>query len=485
MLYGLRISAKADPDFSSDATELLQSTLRTLIFAVGGICTTWYILANVTTWHIRVIQVSYVLLIIAISSVIALRLLSRRLLVAQSIWLNGLAAAVTLAIYLFQQPEIAFLYMLLPLVTATTIGWLASLVMEGVIVGLVWWLSHGQLMPSVPAAYIPVIVIGGAVSGVLGWAATRVLLAVAQWSLFDLERVRREMKEAREQRMELKQVQEDLVLANRELARLSDRLKAMHQVAEEARQAKEEFVANVSHELRTPLNMIIGFSEMITQLPQVYGGGLPPALLADIAAIQRNSQHLAKLVDDVLDLSQVDAGRMALSKEWTSLHEIVDEASQAVGALFESKGLYLETEVPPDLPPVFCDRTRVRQVIITLLSNAGRFTEQGGVLLEIKRGENDVMVSVADTGPGIAPEDQQRLFKPFQQLDSSIRRRHGGSGLGLVISKRFVEMHGGKMWLVSPSTADLPSALRTAEGGIGTTIYFSLPLEASPIRLAA
>jgi signal transduction histidine kinase len=457
MLYGLRISTKADPDFSSAATELLQSTLRTLIFAVGGICTTWYILANVTTWHIRVIQVSYVLLIIAISSVIALRLLSRRLLVAQSIWLNGLAAAVTLAIYLFQQPEIAFLYMLLPLVTATTIGWLASLVMEGVIVGLVWWLSHGQLMPSVPAAYIPVIVIGGAVSGVLGWAATRVLLAVAQWSLFDLERVRREMEEAREQRMELKQVQEDLVLANRELARLSDRLKAMHQVAEEARQAKEEFVANVSHELRTPLNMIIGFSEMITQLPQVYGGGLPPALLADIAAIQRNSQHLAKLVDDVLDLSQVDAGRMALSKEWTSLHEIVDEASQAVGALFESKGLYLETEVPPDLPPV----------------------------LEIKRGENDVMVSVADTGPGIAPEDQQRLFKPFQQLDSSIRRRHGGSGLGLVISKRFVEMHGGKMWLVSPSTADLPSALRTAEGGIGTTIYFSLPLEASPIRLAA
>jgi signal transduction histidine kinase/CheY-like chemotaxis protein len=303
--------------------------------------------------------------------------------------------------------------------------------------------------------------------GLLGWVVITTLLTVTQWSAFYAERAQRNLEESREQRLDLQQIQEDLVQANRELARLSERLEAMYRLAEEARRAKEEFVANVSHELRTPLNMIIGFSEMITQSPQVYGTRLPPALLADITAIQRNSQHLAKLVDDVLDLSQVEAGRMALSKEWASPQDIVSEAAQVVQALFESKGLYLETEVSPDLPRLFCDGTRIRQVVINLLSNAGRFTEQGGVRVRAWREQESVVVSVADTGPGIAPEDQARLFEPFQQLDGSIRRRHAGSGLGLSISRKFVEMHGGKMRLES-------------QVGAGTTITFSLPLEMPP-----
>jgi len=138
--------------------------------------------------------------------------------------------------------------------------------------------------------------------------------------------------------------------------------------------------------------------------------------------------------------------------------------SRLWGDLFKSKGLYLEIEVPSDLPPVFCDGTRIRQVVINLLSNAGRFTEQGGVRVQARCEKDDVVISVADTGPGIAPQDQAKLFEPFQQLDSSIRRRHDGSGLGLSISKRFVAMHGGKMWLES-------------EVGVGTTIAFCLPLE--------
>jgi signal transduction histidine kinase/CheY-like chemotaxis protein len=319
-------------------------------------------------------------------------------------------------------------------------------------------------MPYLTTTYSLGIIAGGAFTGLLGWTATHTLLTVTQWYLFSFQQARQKMEEAREQRVELKQTQEDLIQANRELARLSDRLKAMYQIANEARQAKEEFVANVSHELRTPLNMIIGFSEMITQSPQVYADSLPPALLADIAAIQRNSQHLARLVDDVLDLSQVEAGRMALSKEWTSLAEILDEAVLVVRALFESKGLYLEKEVSADLPPMFCDSTRIRQVVINLLSNAGRFTERGGVRVRAWCEKDDIVVSVADTGPGIALEDQEKLFEPFQQLDGSIRRPTDGSGLGLSISKRFVEMHEGKMWLES-------------EVGVGTTFYFSLPLE--------
>jgi signal transduction histidine kinase/CheY-like chemotaxis protein len=464
--YRLCVSPEADPDFVSSATELLQSTSRHIIFTTGAIYLVWHLVGTVT-WPDTVGRHAWLVTpVVVLAFALSLHLLPKRLLAAQAVWQAGLATAITVAVSVFQQQEIAFFYALLPLMAVVTVGWPASLLAEGLVIGLVWWLSHSPAVPTLPTTYGVVIIIGGALTGMLGWAAARALLTVTQWSIFSFERARENMDEAREQRVELKQIQEDLIQANQELARLSDRLRTMHQIAEEARQAKEEFVANVSHELRTPLNMIIGFSEMITQTPQVYGTSLPPALLADIAAIQRNSRHLAKLVDDVLDLSQIEAGRMALSKEWTSLTEVIDAAALAVWTLFESKGLYLETEIPPDLPPVFCDSTRIRQVVLNLLSNAGRFTEQGGVRIKVWREGDDTLVSVADTGTGIASEDQEKLFEPFQQLDGSIRRRHGGSGLGLSISKRFVEMHQGKMWLES-------------EVGVGTTICFSLPLDTS------
>ncbi len=285
------------------------------------------------------------------------------------------------------------------------------------------------------------------------------------------DEARQNLDEVREHRVALEQSREDLIQANRELARLSGRLKVLERIAEEARQAKTEFVANVSHELRTPLNMIIGFADVISRSPQVYGGRLPPALLTDIAAIRRNADHLATLVNDVLDLSQVEAGRMALSRDWVRLEPTINEALAVVKGLFEARGLYLKSEIsldPPKATPslVFCDETRIRQVIINLLGNAGRFTEQGGVLLQCRESEYAVVISVADTGLGIAEKDQHRIFEPFQQVDASTRRQHGGSGLGLTISKQFVEMHGGKMWLESLV-------------GVGTTISFSLPLENS------
>jgi signal transduction histidine kinase len=472
MWYKLYTSRNADPDFARSATELLQSTARHIVLTTGGAYLMWHLVATVT-WPNRMGWSVWLLTpIVAATFALSLRLLARRLVAAQVVWQVGLAMAITLAVYLFQRPEMAFFYTLLPLMAVVTVGWPGGLLAEVLVGALVWWLAHSPAAVPLSTAYGLVIVACGVLTGLLGCAAARAMLTVTQWSLFSFEQARQNMEEARDQRAELKQIQEDLIQANRELTRLSDRLKAMHQVAEEARRAKEEFVAHVSHELRTPLNMIIGFSEVITQSPQVYGASLPPALLADIAAIRRNSQHLAKLVDDVLDLSQIEAGRMGLSKGWTSLQEIIGAASTAVRNLFESKGLYLETEVPPDLPPVFCDSTRTRQVVLNLLSNAGRFTEQGGVRLKAGREDDRVVVSVSDTGSGIALEDQEKLFEPFQQLDVSIRRRQGGSGLGLAISKRFVEMHGGQMWLESSV-------------GVGTTIYFSLPLETVPPTVPA
>ncbi|HRW50843.1 MAG TPA: hybrid sensor histidine kinase/response regulator [Caldilinea sp.] len=335
--------------------------------------------------------------------------------------------------------------------------------MQGVVILLVWAVGQTSYGAPIAGSSAWIITAASIFCVLLGWITRRELLVLADWSMSGFDTARANLYEMREQRLELEQSREDLVHANRELTRLSERLKVLELMAEEARQAKTEFVANVSHELRTPLNMIIGFSDMISRSPHVYGGRLPASLLTDISAIRRNAEHLSTLVNDVLDLSQVEAGRMALSRAWVDLATLIGDALSVVQPLYESRGIYLKSDVEADLPPLFCDETRVRQVTINLLGNAGRFTEQGGVIIRCRRERSDALISVIDTGPGIAVKDQQRIFEPFQQADVSTRRRQGGSGLGLTISKQFVEMHGGQMWLES-------------EPGIGTTISFTLPL---------
>ncbi|MCL5995058.1 MAG: ATP-binding protein [Chloroflexi bacterium] len=320
--------------------------------------------------------------------------------------------------------------------------------------------------PAIPAPWemrlMALIAIWGTVGTI--WLTLRPLLTAVQWAWAGYEHNHALLEHMQDTQMQLKQTLEDLTSANIQLTRINQLADGLRQTAEDALQAKEQFVANVSHELRTPLNMIIGFSEMIVNTPEAYGGRIPPALLADLSIILRNSRHLSELIDDVLDLSQIEAGHMALTRERVDLREIFDAAAVAVRPLFESKGLSLTVETEGELPLVFCDRTRIREVALNLLSNAGRFTEQGGATIHAARNDDAVVVSVSDTGPGIASVDRDKVFRPFEQLDGSIRRRYGGSGLGLTISKSFVELHGGRMWLDSAQ-------------GTGTTFFFSLPID--------
>jgi signal transduction histidine kinase/CheY-like chemotaxis protein len=292
----------------------------------------------------------------------------------------------------------------------------------------------------------------------------RRLRALADWTWIAYRRNADLLEQARDDQVHLKQAMEDLEDANLQLTRLNRVAQALRHAAEEARAAKERFAANVSHELRTPLNMIIGFADMITDTPDIYGRGIPPALLVDLDVIRRNSQHLSKLIDDVLDMSQLEVGRMALTKESVMLHEMVEAAVTAVRPLYDSKHLYLEVDLPRDLPPIFCDRTRIRQVLLNLLSNSGRFTDSGGVRLRAWHQANDLMISVTDTGPGIADQDADRIFQPFQQLQYATRPQQGGSGLGLSISRGFIRLHGGDMWFESTT-------------GIGSAFFVRLPLE--------
>jgi signal transduction histidine kinase/CheY-like chemotaxis protein len=330
---------------------------------------------------------------------------------------------------------------------------------------LLWAVPAGVVLNPVTTAALLLAI--WATAGVMV-TVYRPVSQVMRWAWERYERTQRALDQVRERQAELRQALEDLAQANLQLTRLNVVAQGLRQAAEDAHTAKEQFVANISHELRTPLNMIIGFSEMILQAPQAYGDNLPPALLADLTVIRSNAEHLAELIDDVLDLSQIEARQMALTKEHVQFAEIIQSAVVAVRPLFESKELYLETEMPGDLPPVFCDRTRIREVLLNLLSNAGRFTERGGVHLRVSREGNDLFVAVADTGPGIAADGVRKLFQPFQQVDGSIRRRYGGTGLGLSISKGFIEMHGGEIRVES-------------EPGRGTILTFRLPLVTSTL----
>jgi len=291
----------------------------------------------------------------------------------------------------------------------------------------------------------------------------RPLLKATEMMWTGYERSLALLEQSRDYQQRLAETLADLTAANMQLTHLNQQAQSLRQAAEDERRAKEQFVANVSHELRTPLNMIVGFAEMMLRTPETYGDHIPPSLLADLAVVLRNSQHLSSLIDDVLDLSQIQAGQFTLSKERVSLAEMIQAAAIAVRPLFESKNLYLETDAAKDLPLVLCDRTRIREVVLNLMSNAGRFTEHGGVRVKAWQEGDDVVVSVADTGPGIAEEDKDKLFQPFQQLDGTLRRRHGGSGLGLSISKNFVDLHNGKIWFESKK-------------GVGTTLFFRLPI---------
>jgi signal transduction histidine kinase len=273
---------------------------------------------------------------------------------------------------------------------------------------------------------------------------------------------KRELEDARDDRLRIHQLNEDLAQAYGQLRRLNEMLQASKLEAEAARQAKEEFVAKVSHELRTPLNMIIGFSEMIISSPETYSTDLPRALLSDIGVIHRNSQHLSQLINDVLVLSQVNAGQMSLTRSWVEIDEVIGEAVHAIEPLFRTKGLSLEVSLPDTTVPVYCDRLRIRQVLLNLLSNAGRYTLAGGAEVIVDSTDQSLVVAVRDTGPGIPPEEQKRVFEPFQQLDEPGAGRDTGSGLGLTISQHLVQLHGGRMWLESQT-------------GRGATFYFSLP----------
>ncbi len=247
------------------------------------------------------------------------------------------------------------------------------------------------------------------------------------------------------------------------LERMNYTLTLERNQAEEARRLKQQFAQTISHELRTPLNIIISFTDLMAQSPEYYGIPLPPAYMRDLSVIHRNAQYLQALVNDVLDLARIEAAQMVVIPEETDPAALVRDAVQTVKSLVEMRRLKLNVQIKDRLPKLWVDITRIRQVLFNLLNNAVRFTQVGSITLKVERREDDLVFSVQDTGTGIAEEDIPRLFVEFHQINGGTRRQHGGAGLGLAISRRFVELHHGRIWVES-------------QPGVGSTFSFSLPI---------
>ena len=263
-----------------------------------------------------------------------------------------------------------------------------------------------------------------------------------------------------DKQIELVQTFADQAVIAIENVRLFDEIQDKSRQLEVASQHKSQFLANMSHELRTPLNAILGYTELMAD--GIYGE-LPEKTMGVLKRLESNGRHLLGLINDVLDLSKIEAGQLVLDLSGYSLEDIAQTVRSTLEPLAADKKLAFKVEVAPKMPPGHGDGRRLTQVLINLVGNAIKFTDAGEVVIKATATDGSFHLSVHDTGPGISATDQAKLFQEFQQADNAITRKKGGTGLGLAISKRIIEMHGGKIWVES-------------QLGQGSTFSFTVPV---------
>ena len=447
----------------SQSRASIESELRVSVGPAIGLLVAFGVVAGFVTNHVPSagLPVRVLILVLFAISAGALLLDSWRAWAGKWSFVAGLSAVVWALSGWLAVPGALALMAIPTALAATLIGTTASAATAaGATVFLLLLWRYGTPYASLAEIGVALTVVWAMVG--LMYSASWHARRLAEWSSDYAERARDLLEGARDRQEELNRARDDLTHANRQLTLMNEKLAGMRMIADQAREAKTAFLSRVSHEFRTPLNMIIGLTELMVETPEVLGAYLPPAIFRYLEIVHRNSRHLASMIDDVLALSQMETGQMALQREQVDLVGIINKALVVVTPLIEKRDLELVVDASEDLPEVYCDRTRILQVILNLLSNAARFTEKGGVTIRAEKEDDRVVVSVSDTGPGVSPEDAERIFEPFCQGTTALLRDKGGSGLGLSISKQFVEMHGGRIWLES-------------EPGSGSTFFFTLP----------
>ena len=471
-------------DLQTNLTALRENSLTPIALFVGAIGYVWLVSTMMRRDSGRLIVKSAWfgagLLLMGVSVGLVLKRDHLRLAAHLVVW-STLGAAVC-ALLTFPSPATIYLFILPITFASALLSQPAFLCMTGLagFFALAIGMRHiaGPLsLVDVPMLATIGVIVTRVVSSELALPVTMIWLVAATlrlsahslrtaltWVWNGYEHARRNEQIARDRQAELKRALKALDEASYRLERTNYMLALARDQAEEARRLKQQFAQTISHELRTPLNLIVGFTELMAGSPEFYGSPLAPAYLRDLGIVYRNACHLQALVNDVLDLARIEAAQMSLVPEEVDPETLVQEAVNTARSLVEARGLALYTEIDPDLPRLWLDPTRIRQVLFNLLNNAARFTERGRVTVGVRRLGKDVLFAVSDTGVGIAPEDIPRIFEEFQQADGSTQRQYGGAGLGLAVSRKFVELHGGRIWAES-------------RVGQGSTFTFGLPID--------
>lgn len=456
--------AERDHDLISNLRELQCSCLHALGLLSALIAYTWlgYVIWPATGYGTPTTAVAGAIAL-AVGATVALGLSRRHLHAASVILVLASLLGVASLQLAARSWQVAFLFAL-PVVYANSLldkwdAWAVTAI-ACLLCALAGRASPG-VDPVTLRVSLPLLFVG--LVAVATWLSARSLHTALEWVWSGYQDAHENQRAAREGQAELRRTLKALDEATYRLERANHMMAIARDQAEEARHLKQQFAQTISHELRTPLNIIVGFTEIMVQSPEYYRAALPPAFQRDLGIVHRNARHLQSLINDVLDLARIEAAQMSILPEECEPVALVEEALNTVRTLAECRGLTLDSELPPGLPTLYVDPMRIRQVFFNLLNNAARFTEHGSIVVRARHENDEVVFSVSDTGVGIAPEDLHRVFQEFQQLDGTTRRRHGGAGLGLAISKHLVELHGGRIWMDS-------------QLGRGSTFHFSLPV---------
>lgn len=386
----------------------------------------------------------------------------RYLYAASVIFVVGLVAVFTGLLLMFKTPEVAYLYVLPLIFSSVLLGQVALVSIALLICSVILTLGFAASGPNVPTFMPPLLTL--TLTALAVSTSTRNLHIALAWTLNSYRHAHANELLARERKAQLSQAINGLDKAMSRVQRTNARLTQAILEAEEARRIKQQFAQTISHELRTPLNLIAGFTETMIKSPEYYGEPLPSNYLRDLSVVYRNACHLQDLVDDVLDLARLEAAYLSLQTEEIQIGVLIQDAVDMARKLVVERGLTLSTDVAADLPPVMGDHVRLKQVVLNLLKNAARFTEEGGVVVRAWAQDDSVIVAVEDTGIGIPDDHLAHIFESFRQLENPMQRRREGAGLGLAISQRLIALHGGEIWVESIV-------------GMGSTFYFSLPVE--------
>lgn len=454
-------------DFATEVkADRLSALWRTTLLA--SIVCSWSIL-NIAVLQRAALGYAMVpFLALALGCLLTRELLRRQMPISRAAWVYSLSAMAALALGLtmaspqliqilpFAFPVVVFMVGLL----LTPGNTLFTAIVSALLTAFAPAVQSGNL--AYFGAYQVAAIVLTFISALLAMQVTGDLYQISEWALENYQRERSVSGELFDSRLELQRSLARSEALSERLQEANDQLEAARKAAEEAKHFRGQFLANMSHELRTPLNAIIGFSETMLKFPAMYENvSLPPAYEADLQQIYGSGRQLLNLINDILDLSKVDAGKLDIKMEKVDLSMVAHNAVSTAAGLIGSKPIRLEVDIQDGLPYVWADRARVSQVLLNLYSNAAKFTDEGAIRLTIGEAEDKVIVCLSDTGCGIPANSTELIFEEFKQADTAKRDPRSGAGLGLAISRQLLTLMGGEIWVES-------------ELGSGSTFYFTL-----------